>query len=212
MKRYRTIRYFLGALLPLTLLLWYSPFARAGEPTNLLKQSTDKILETLKDPKLKAKSKTAERRRLLRKIADDRFDWEELAKRSLALHWAERTPEEKREFVSIFSDLLDRSYMGKIEGYKNEKILYVKESIEGDYATVESKVITQREVEVPIDYRLRKKGSDWLIFDVSIEGVSLVNNYRVQFNKILLSSSYPELVKKLKLKQAQEADVPSTSD
>lgn len=212
MKRYRMIRCILGVLLLLGFLLWLSPYAGAGEPTDLLRQSTDRILEVLKDPKYKAKSKIAERRRLLRNIADERFDWEEMARRSLALYWAERTPEEKKEFLSLFSDLLERSYMGKIEGYKNQKILFVGESVDEDYAVVETKVVTAREVEVPINYRLRKKGRGWLIYDVSIEGVSLVNNYRAQFNKIISSSSYAELLQKMKAKQVQEVTTSAPSD
>jgi len=173
-----------------------------------IKRSTDRILKSLKDPELNAKSKEPEKRRLLRRIADERFDWEEMAKRSLATHWGERTPEEKKEFVSLFSDLLDRSYMGKIEGYKNERIVFEKEKIDGDFAVVESNVVTEREVEIPINYRLHKKGSEWLVYDVSIEGVSLVNNYRTQFNNIIMSSSYQELVKRMKTKQIQEATSP----
>jgi phospholipid transport system substrate-binding protein len=198
-----------GLLLPLGLSLWLSPsIASAGAPTEILKQSTDRILEILRNPKLKAKSKEPEKRRLLRKIADERFDWEEMAKRSLAIHWAERTPDEKKEFVSLFADLLERSYMGKIEGYQDEKIVFAIEKIDGGFAVVESNIMTAREVEIPINYRLRKKDSDWLIYDVSIEGVSLVNNYRSQFNKILTTSSYQELVKRMKLKRIQEAAPP----
>jgi phospholipid transport system substrate-binding protein len=202
----------LGGLFSLILLFSYCPAGLAGEPSDLIKRSTDRILEILRDPKLRDKSKAAERRKLLRKTADERFDWEEMAKRSLALYWAERSPEEKKEFVSLFSDLLERSYMGKIEGYKNEKVLFTAEKTEGDHSMVETKVLTQREVEVPINYRLRKKGGEWLIYDVSIEGVSLVNNYRTQFNKILSSSSYAELLKRMKLKQIQETGSSRSSD
>jgi phospholipid transport system substrate-binding protein len=202
-------RYIWGVLLPLGLLLLGGSTVRAGEPMDAVKQSTDRILKVLKDPELKAKSKEPEKARLLRKIADERFDWEEMAKRSLATHWGERTPEERKEFVSLFADLLDRSYMGKIEGYKNEKIVFGKENVDADYAVIETNVVTEREVEIPINYRLHKKGSDWLVYDVSIEGVSLVNNYRTQFNNIIMSSSYQELVKKLKTKQIQEAASPS---
>jgi phospholipid transport system substrate-binding protein len=196
-------------LLSLGLLLLGGSTVRAGEPMDAVKQSTDRILKVLKDPELKAKSKEPEKRRLLRKIADERFDWEEMAKRSLATHWGERTPEERKEFVSLFADLLERSYMGKIEGYKNEKIVLEKENVDADYAVVETNVVTEREVEIPIDYRFHKKGSDWLVYDISIEGVSLVNNYRTQFNNIIMSSSYQELVKKLKAKQIQEVASPS---
>jgi phospholipid transport system substrate-binding protein len=193
-----------GVVLPVALLLSIYSAALAGEPTELIRQSTDRILQVLKDPKLKDRSKAGERRKMLRKIADERFDWEEMAKRSLSIYWAERTPEERKEFVSLFSDLLERSYMGKIEAYKNEKILYQGEKIEGDYATVDTVIVTEREVEVPISYRMRKKGDQWLIFDVSIEGVSLVNNYRNQFARILSSSSYSELIRRMKTKQIQQ--------
>ena len=209
MKRYRMASYIGGVLLSLGVLLLGGSTVRAGEPMDMVKQSTDRILKILKDPELKAKSKEPEKRRLLRKLADERFDWEEMAKRSLATHWGERTPEERKEFVSLFADLLERSYMGKIEGYKNEKIVLEKEDIDADYAVVETNVVTEREVEIPINYRLHRKGSDWLVYDVSIEGVSLVNNYRTQFNNIIMSSSYQELVKKLKTKQIQEAASPS---
>ncbi|MDH7500931.1 MAG: ABC transporter substrate-binding protein [candidate division NC10 bacterium] len=212
MKSARVMSVFWGVMLPFFFLVADCPYARAGEPTDLLKQTTDRVLEILRDPKLKEKSRIAERRRLLRKIADERFDWEEMAKRSLAIHWAERTPEEKKEFVALFSDLLERSYMGKIESYKDEKVLFVGEKIDGDYATVETQIVTQREVEVPIHYRLRKKGNEWFIYDVSIEGVSLVNNYRTQFNRILSSSSFAELIKRMKVKQIQEAIPPSPSN
>lgn len=209
MRRYRIQRHIWGALLPLSLLLCLSHPARAEDPMELMKKTSDRILKILKDPELKAKSKEPEKRRLLRQIADERFDWEEMSKRSLGIHWGERTPEERKEFVSLFADLLERSYMGKIEGYKNEKILFEKEKIDGDYAVVETTIVTERDVEIPINYRLRTKDSNWLIYDVSIEGVSLVNNYRTQFNNIILSSSYQELVKRMKTKQVQEATSPS---
>lgn len=189
-----------------------SPGLWAGEPTDVVKQGTDRILEAVKDPNLKGTAKTAERRKLLYKIADDYFDWDEMARRSMSIYWAERTPEEKKQFVAVFSDLLARSYVGKIEGYKNQKILYGAEKIDGEYAIVETKIITERDVEVPIHYRLRKKGSRWLAYDISIEGVSLVNNYRTQFNKILTSSSFSELIKRMKTKQLQEEASTGLSD
>lgn len=212
MSLWRCRRRWGGLIVPLALALASHSAVLAGEPTDLIRHSTDRILQVLKDPKLKEKSKTAERRRLLRMIADERFDWEEMARRSLALHWAERTPEERKEFVSVFSDLLERSYMGKIEAYRNEKILYKGERIEGDYAIVDTIIVTERDVEVPISYRMRKKGDRWLIYDVSIEGVSLVNNYRNQFSKILSSSSYSELIRRMKLKQVEQASPARTPE
>jgi phospholipid transport system substrate-binding protein len=146
----------------------------------------------------------------VRKIANDIFDFAEIAKRSLARHWQGRSEAERKEFVGLFADLLERSYISKIELYGGEKILYTGERIDGDAASVTTKIITKNGTEVPIEYRLLRQSDRWLVYDVSIEGVSLVSNYRTQFNKIIQTSSYAELVKKMKAKQdepgAFEAD------
>ncbi len=178
--------------------------AYAGEPTNLMKQTVDSIIDVLKNQELKKPDKADERRAEIRKLVGERFDFEEMAKRSLALHWRKRTPEEKKEFVKLFSYLLERSYINKIESYTDEKILYTAENIEGEYAVVKTKIITGRNVEVPIDYKLLKKNGNWEVYDVVIEGVSLVNNYRIQFNSIIRKDSYEELVMRMKNKQEEE--------
>ena len=176
----------------------------AGEPTEQIKQTTDKILSIVKDPGLKIPSKAQERRRLIRKAADERFDWEEMARRSLGRYWAQRTAEEKREFVSLFSKLVERTYMKQVEDYSGESVRYGKEAIDGDYAVVAVDILTQKNKDISVDYRLQKEGNEWLIYDVSIEGVSLVNNYRTQFNSIIQQSSYENLVKKMRDKVALE--------
>ncbi len=172
----------------------------AGEPTEKIKQITDKILSIVSDPALKDPSKVKERRNLIRSAVDERFDWEEMARRSLARHWDQRTAEEKKEFVRLFADLLERTYMGKVEDYSGEKVRYEGETTEGDYAVVKIKIVTKKNKDILVDYRLKKRGNDWFVYDVSIEGVSLVNNYRTQFSSIILQSSYENLVKKLKEK------------
>ncbi len=172
----------------------------AAEPMEAIKQTTDKILAIVTNPALKSPSKAVEKEKLIRLAADERFDWEEMARRSLATHWAKRTPEERKEFVHLFSDLLERTYMKKVEDYSGEKVLYAGETKEGDYATVKVKIITKKNKDIPVEYRLKKEGNNWLIYDVSIEGVSFINNYRTQFNSIILQSSYENLVKRLKEK------------
>lgn len=172
----------------------------AAEPMEAIKQTTDKVLSIVTNPALKAPSKTTEREKLIRRAVDERFDWEEMARRSLATHWAKRTPEEKKEFVPLFSDLLERTYLKKVEDYSGEKVLYEGETKDGDYATVKVKIITKKNKDIPVEYRLRKEGNDWFVYDVSITGVSLVNNYRTQFNSIILQSSYQDLIKRLKEK------------
>jgi phospholipid transport system substrate-binding protein len=172
----------------------------AGEPTEKIRQITDKILSIVSDPALKDPSKVKERRNLIRSAVDERFDWEEMARRSLARHWDQRTAEEKKEFVRLFADLLERTYMGKVEDYSGEKVRYEGETTEGDYAVVKIKIVTKKNKDILVDYRLKKRGNDWFVYDVSIEGVSLVNNYRTQFNSIILQSSYENLIKKLREK------------
>jgi phospholipid transport system substrate-binding protein len=172
----------------------------AANPMEEIKQTTDKILSIITNPALKAPSKTEEREKLIHQAVFERFDWEEMSRRSLAIHWVKRTPEERKEFVRLFSELLERTYMKKVEGFSGEKVLYEGEAIERDYATVKIKIVTKKDKDIPVEYRLKKEGNNWFIYDVSIEGVSLVNNYRTQFNSILLQSSYEDLVKRLREK------------
>ena len=177
--------------------------ATAGAPTEQLRAQVDKVLKLLEDAALKAPDKAKERRAAVRKVADDIFDFGETAKRSLGRHWAARTPEERAEFVKLFGDLLERSYISKIELYGGEKIQYVGDRIEGDTAVVQSKLLTKTGSEVPIEYRMLRKSDRWLVYDVVIEGVSLVANYRTQFNKIIQTSSFQDLVKKMKTRQEE---------
>ncbi|HEX3177675.1 MAG TPA: ABC transporter substrate-binding protein [Methylomirabilota bacterium] len=177
--------------------------ALAGVPTDQLRMQVDRVLKLLDDPALKAPDKANERRVAVRKVAEDIFDFGETAKRSLGRHWAARTPQERDEFTKLFGDLLERSYISKIELYGGEKIQYVGDRIEGDTAIVQSKLLTKSGGEVPIDYRMLRKGDRWLVYDVVIEGVSLVSNYRTQFNKIIQTSSYQDLVKKMKTRNEE---------
>ncbi len=172
----------------------------AGEPMEAIKQTTEKILSIVTNPALKTPSKTVEKEKLIRQAVDERFDWEEMARRSLATHWAKRTPEERKEFAPLFSDLLERTYMKKVEDYSGEKVLYEGETKDGDYAVVKVKIVTKKNQDILVEYRLKKEGNNWLVYDVSILGVSLVNNYRTQFNGIISQSSYENLVKRLREK------------
>jgi phospholipid transport system substrate-binding protein len=175
----------------------------AGEPTDHLKVTVDKIIAILTDPELKVPEKADERRRLIRRTADEIFYWQEMARRTLAIHWKKRTDEEKKEFVPLFADLLERTYMNRVEDYSGENVRFDGEKIKGKYSLVSATVFTSKNEEIPVKYRLKKKDDAWLIYDVSIEGVSLVNNYRTQFNSIILNSSYEDLVEKLKEKVAR---------
>ena len=182
--------------------------AWAGAPTEQLRGRIDRVLKIL-DPEAKQDGKSEERRAAIRKLAQETFDFREISQRSLARHWQARTPAEKDEFTELFADLLERSYIGQIEQYSGgEKIAYVSESVEGRVALVRTKLITKAGTEIPVDYKLHEVGGNWLVYDVSIEGVSLISNYRAQFDRIIRSSSYKQLAEKLKAKK----DEPIGSD
>jgi len=175
--------------------------AAAGVPSDQLRSQIDRVLKTLDDPELKKEGKERDRRAAVRKIANDIFDFGETARRSLGRHWQPRTAAERDEFVQLFADLLERSYISKVELYGGEKIQYLGDTIEGEQARVQTKLVTKGGTDIPIEYRMHRKGDRWLVYDVIIEGVSLIANYRTQFNKIIQTASYQELVKKMKAKQ-----------
>jgi phospholipid transport system substrate-binding protein len=178
--------------------------ALAGAPTDQLKQHVDEVIKALSDPSLQGKP--APRRAAVRKISEDIFDYPETARRALGQHWNGRTPDEQREFVQLFADLLDRAYFSKIDRYQGEKVRYGAETINGDEAMVKTTIVTRAGgSEVPVDYRMHQAGGRWLVYDVNIEGVSLVSNYRTQFNKIVQTESYATLVQKLRTKDAEPA-------
>ena len=135
----------------------------------------------------------------IRKIAVELFDFDEMARRTLSRHWPGRTRAEQAEFVTLFTDLLERSYVGRIEGYTGEKIAYVGETVDGGYAVVRSRIVPQRgRAETALDYRLHRHDGRWKVYDVLIDGVSFVSTYRSQFNRVISSASYGALVEALR--------------
>ena len=200
------MRYYQTALIGLLSLTFLAPAAWAGAPTDQLKSRVDEVIRMLEDPGLK--DQPAERRERVRKIAEEIFDYPDTARRSLGPHWTARTPQEKHEFTRLFSDLLDRSYVSKIDLYQGEKVKYVGETVTGPEAVVKTTIATKSGTEIPIDYRMHLKDAQWRVYDVIIEGVSLVSNYRTQFNKIVQTESYDSLVQKLKARGSQPAASP----
>ena len=172
----------------------------AGEPTDQVRQTVDAVIQILNDNELRKPERLDERRSKIRDAVEKSFDFEEMAKRAMALHWKDRTPREKTEFVSLFSGFLEDVYIRKIERYEDEKVLYTDERADDTYATVKTIVVTANGTEIPVDYKIFKKDRKWEVYDIVIEGVSLVNTYRSQFNQIIRSGSYEDLVSKLKKK------------
>lgn len=175
--------------------------AVAGVPTDQLRGSIDLVLKIVTDPELKKEARTGERRRRIRVVVNQIFDFTEISQRSLGRHWQARTPAEREQFVALFGDLLENAYITKIESYSGEKIQYPGDVIDGDLALVKTRIVTKQETEIPVDYRMFLNGGRWAVYDVSIEGISLIGNYRTQFNAVIQRSGYPELVAKLKAKQ-----------
>lgn len=171
--------------------------------TNEVKSVVDEVVRIVSDKEMKKPQNEQKRRNALKKTISTIFDYGEMTQRSMGKHWKERSPAEKKELVQLFETLLENSYAGKIESYNQEKIVYLKENMESEYAEVKSKVITAKRDEFTLDYRLMNKGGRWMVYDVVIEGVSLVSNYRTQFNNIIQRQGYGELVKKLRVKSEE---------
>ena len=170
------------------------PVAWAGPPTDTVREYTDAVQKVLDDPALRKE----DRRASVRKIASEAFDVNESARRALGLHWQKRSEAEREEFVQLFGELLERTYIAQIDLYGGERLRFTEEKLDGNLAIVRAKLVTKQGTEVPVEARMNRKGERWLIYDVAIENVSLISNYRSQFDRIIRQNSYPELVKRLR--------------
>lgn len=168
--------------------------AWAGPATDQLRTYTDRVMVVLESRTMTA----PERVEAVRAVASEAFDVSETARRALGLHWQQRTPAEQQEFVEIFRGLLEQTYLSRIGEFGGERIKYVSERIDGDRAIVRAFIVTKNGTEVPVESRLLQKGDRWLIYDVLIENVSLIASYRSQFDRVIRTASYPELVRRLK--------------
>ena len=179
---------------------FYATGANAGVPTEQVRSTVDQVIAILQDPSLKTESKQKDRREQLRRVIFARFDFAEMARRSLGAEWRRRTPAEQQEFVVVFTDLLQDTYIGTIESYNGDKVGYNRELQENDNAEVQTTLTTRGDAVYSINYRLRLVDKDWKVYDVIIENISVVNNYRSQFARVITKSSYQELVRSMKEK------------
>jgi phospholipid transport system substrate-binding protein len=175
--------------------------AAASAPGDQIQAAISKVLVVLKDPNLKGESKKKERLDRLKAIIEPQFDFTEMAKRSLGAQWQRRSPEEQREFVDLFTDLIESSYIDNVDSYDGEKVVITNEKQDKDYAEVDTKIVTKKGEEFSLNYKLTTSNGSWKVYDVVIEDISLVNNYRSQFNRIISQSSYEDLTRKLKEKE-----------
>jgi phospholipid transport system substrate-binding protein len=209
-----------GVLLALLSIIWLNSLgtAASGTPTEFIRHTTESILQLFEDPHLQRSEHRVERLVRLRHTATTAFDWEEIARRALATHWRERTPQERQEFTELFRAAVQDMYLERLEAAAAQRlpakqaILYVGEQVDGQRAVVKTAIVTRRYREFPLEYRLRHSDGQWRVYDVVIMGVSLVNNYRSQFHRIITQSSYEGLVRQLQARQLGEpfAEPPPT--
>ncbi len=178
--------------------------AWAGPPTDQLRDGVDRVFKILRDPELRGDTQVPQRRSAISKVAGEIFDFGDMAKRALGQHWEQRTPAECGEFVRLFTELIQRAYVAKVDQHDAAtKMTFRGETVDGDYAVVQTTIPLTNASTMPLDYRMRNTRDHWQVYDISIDGISLVANYRAQFNKVIRTSSYAALVAKLKSQQAE---------
>ena len=179
------------------------PGAWAGAPTDQLRGGIDQVFKILRDPEMAGDKNAIQRRAAVLTAANGIFDFGEMAKRSLGQHWAARTPGERTQFVALFTDLIQHSYIAKVDQHGGAKMVYKGETLEGDLAAVKTVIPLSNGSEMPLEYRMYNAGARWQVYDLSIDGISLVSNYRSQFNKVIRTESYETLVTKLTSHQTE---------
>ena len=172
--------------------------AAAAAPLDRVQSAVAAVISIVTRPDLQGPANHVARRALLRNVADDFFDFREMARNSLGYHWASPSDRESAEFTALFTELLERSYVTTIENYAGERIVYLSETVDDHYATVRSKIVTTRGAEISVDYRLRKSAAGWSAVDVALETVSLVANYRQQINRVLRTTSFATLLDRMR--------------
>ncbi len=204
----------MGRALATWLLITAAAATPAANPREVVEAAVVRVINVLEEsqrgrsePELAARM-TRDRVRLeIRRIATDLFDFPEIGRRALGRHWAGRTAAEQTEFIALFTDLLERAYVGKLEAYAGERIVYLGETVDGDYATVRCRILTKRRSETTLDYRLHRNGAHWKVYDLLIDGVSFVSTYRAEFNRIIQAHSWDELMDRLRKKRIEARTV-----
>ncbi len=175
------------------------PGAMTASPTQTVQGAVQQVFAG-QDGSAVKKVSTSERRADIRKVAENLFDFPEMSRRALGPTWDTVSPAEKQEFIRLFTSLIANSYMGKIEQYTGEPIRYESEQVDGTDASVLSRVVTPKGAEIGIEYRLYLVENRWAVYDVRVDGISLVNSYKAQFNRLLQRGSFAELLKQLRQK------------
>ena len=198
---------------PVTLLLGLSSVvgAWAGPPTDQLREGVDRVVRILRDPALAGERQADQRRAAIGRVAGEIFNFGDMARRSLGPHWDKRTPAERLDFARLFTELIQRSYIAKVDQHGSAaRVTFLGETVDEDYAVVRTTIPLSNGSTMPLEYRMHRTGSHWQVYDLSMDGISLLANYRAQFNKIIRTSSFEELVARLEANKAEFA-APSAS-
>ena len=201
-KRTPPLRAIVATLIFLLCHLLFPAGSRADSPTEQVRTTVGKVLAIVESPNPKSKIQMESQRAQLVEVISPRFDFTEMAKRSLGRHWARRSPEEQRDFVKVFSALMVRSYADNIESYTGQNVLYTREREDENYAEVDTRIVTDNRPPLTINYKLHSVNEEWRVYDLVIEDISVVNNYRSQFDRVIGKTSYADLVRMLKDKQS----------
>jgi phospholipid transport system substrate-binding protein len=192
----------LTVLLTLALSWAHGSVVFAGAPLESIKSTVERVTQVLQEPG--ANTKKAETTEAIRGILLPRFDFEEMARRSLGNHWRELDGKQN-EFVSVFTNFMENSYLSALESYQGEKVVYLRERVEQDFAQVDTQIVPAKGEPISVNYKLRLVAGEWKVYDVVVENISLVNNFRSQFNRVLASTSLDELLKRLRDKGSKKA-------
>lgn len=172
--------------------------AWAGEPTDKIREAVERGLQVVNDPQFQSEEKRKERNERLKEIIYSLFDFNEMARRSLGAHWRRLTPRQQQEFVPAFRDFLEGIYADRVDLYNGERALFLKEVLDGEYAEVYSKVVSKKGTEAGVVYKLHRMNGSWKVYDIVVENISLISNYRAQFSRLMANSSFEELIRRMK--------------
>src|SRR6266550_3953740 len=186
------------SMVAVSILVCSGKAANAGEPTEAIRGAVNQGVEILKNAKLDNQKQRAQVIDQLRQVVYPLFDFNEMAMRSLGANWRRLNPQQRKEFVSTFTALLEKTYANQIDLYNGQQVIYTGENVDGDYAQVNSRIIDKNGQTYSVVYKLHRVDGKWRIYDVVAENISLVNNYRAQFNRVIAKSSFEELLKMMK--------------
>ncbi|NWF73093.1 MAG: ABC transporter substrate-binding protein [Nitrospirae bacterium] len=196
------LRHALSGIGVIMVLAWGLAPLAAGTATAAIKGTIKQMFVILNDEELKTPGRAEERRQQLEKVIGNRIAYDEMAKRSLGPQWTQLNEEERQEFIRLYAQLLRDTYSSRFDRYSDEKVEFLKETLQGDYAEVRTR-LTSSKFSLDVDYRMLQRAGDWRVYDIVVDGISLVHSYREQFTKIIRTYSYEELVEKLRQKTGE---------